>query len=77
MTTFFAFGLPGPTELWVILFIALLFFGTKIPAVMRSMGQGVSEFKKGLREESEDAPQDEPAAEIPSSSTPSSSTAGK
>lgn len=69
MNMFFAFGLPGATELWVILIIVLLLFGTKIPAVMRSMGQGVSEFKKGLKDQPEDTSASQATGEIPSSTS--------
>jgi sec-independent protein translocase protein TatA len=35
---------------WVILaFIVFLLFGNRLPSVMRSLGQGVVEFKKGLQ----------------------------
>ncbi len=43
------FGL-GTAELLVIAFIALLLFGSRLPSVMRNLGSGVSEFKKGLEE---------------------------
>lgn len=42
----------GPFELLIILFIILLIFGAKrLPELMRSMGTGVKEFKKGMKEE--------------------------
>jgi len=41
----------GMGELLVILIIVLLLFGgKKIPEMMRGLGKGVSEFKKGMRE---------------------------
>jgi sec-independent protein translocase protein TatA len=43
------FGLPGGPELWILGAAVLLLFGSaKIPALMRSLGQGVGELKKGL-----------------------------
>ncbi|MFQ5715045.1 MAG: twin-arginine translocase TatA/TatE family subunit [Candidatus Scalinduaceae bacterium] len=43
------FGIPGGWEWIIILIIALLFFGKKLPSTMRSIGKGVVEFKKGLK----------------------------
>lgn len=41
----------GTTELLLIAGIALLLFGgKKLPEMMRGMGRGISEFKKGARE---------------------------
>lgn len=41
----------GPTELMIIAGVALLFFGgKKLPELMRGMGRGISEFKKGAKE---------------------------
>lgn len=41
----------GSTELLLIAGIALLLFGgKKLPELMRGLGKGVSEFKKGVRE---------------------------
>jgi sec-independent protein translocase protein TatA len=47
--TLFAF-LPnlGTTELMIIGFVSLLIFGNRLPSVMRSLGQSVTEFKKGV-----------------------------
>ncbi len=41
------FGI-GHTELMVVAFVALLLFGSKLPSVMRSLGQSVTEFRNGL-----------------------------
>ena len=43
-----AFGLPGGYEFLVVGFVALLIFGNRLPSVMRSLGQGITEFKKGV-----------------------------
>lgn len=46
-------------ELLVVALIILLIFGAKrVPEIFRSMGSGVNEFKKGLREGSEESPTD-------------------
>ena len=44
----------GTTELLLIGGIALLLFGgKKLPEIMRGIGQGVKEFKKGMNDDSE------------------------
>ena len=43
------FGMPGGVEWIIILVIALLIFGKRLPEVMRSMGKGIVEFKKGVK----------------------------
>mgnify|MGYP002629027626 CR=1 FL=1 len=41
----------GPTEIIVILVIVLLLFGgRKIPELMKGIGKGINEFKKGAKE---------------------------
>jgi sec-independent protein translocase protein TatA len=40
-------GLPGPMEMLIVGVIALLLFGNRLPSVARSLGMGISEFKKG------------------------------
>jgi sec-independent protein translocase protein TatA len=39
----------GTTELVIIAIIILILFGSRLPTVMRSLGQGVVEFKKGVQ----------------------------
>ncbi len=53
MTAYLALGF-GPWEMWVILLIALLLFGHRIPGMARSLGSGIVEFKKGLKGGSSD-----------------------
>jgi sec-independent protein translocase protein TatA len=45
-----AFGMPGFPELCVVALIGLLLFGKRLPEVGRSIGKTVVEFKKGMRE---------------------------
>lgn len=48
-SVFAIFGFPGTWELLVVGAIVLLLFGKRIPGVMRSLGQGIVEFKKGVQ----------------------------
>lgn len=61
----------GTTELLLIGGMALLLFGgKKLPEMMRGLGQGVKEFKKGvngMEEPSEQAPSGEAESSVPSS----------
>jgi sec-independent protein translocase protein TatA len=43
------FGMPGPFEMLIIAAIVLLLFGNRLPSVMRSLGRGIVEFKKGVQ----------------------------
>lgn len=49
MTPTFAFLSFGPMEMLILGFVVLLLFGNRLPSVMRSLGVGVTEFKRGLR----------------------------
>lgn len=64
---------PGPLEIGLLLVVALLLFGKRLPEVMRSMGRGVVEFKKGIRGIEDDV---ESESGKPSSHVSSSSSAG-
>jgi sec-independent protein translocase protein TatA len=44
----------GMPELVVILLIALLLFGQRLPNLGRSLGRSISEFKSGLKEGAEE-----------------------
>ena len=59
----------SPQDMLIIGVIALLLFGNRLPSVMRSLGQGVTEFKKGL----EGTPEDDAAKKI-EANRPRSST---
>ncbi len=41
--------MPGGIEWIIILIVALLIFGKRLPEVMKSMGRGIVEFKKGVK----------------------------
>ena len=65
------FGRIGMGELLLILGIVLLVFGpTKLPALAKSMGQAVKEFRKGTEEISDKIEKfvDEPVVEEPKDS---------
>lgn len=52
---FLILGVIGPTEVILILAVVLLLFGgKKLPELMRGIGQGAREFKKGLSGEEEE-----------------------
>ncbi|SIO44914.1 sec-independent protein translocase protein TatA [Singulisphaera sp. GP187] len=39
----------GPLEMIIVMAVAVLLFGKRLPEVGRSLGKGIVEFKKGLR----------------------------
>jgi sec-independent protein translocase protein TatA len=57
------FAMLGVQELWPIAIVVLVLFGAKrLPEMARSMGQGIKEFKKGLREIDEEDDRTAPRA---------------
>jgi len=57
----------GPQEMFILFLIIILLFGAKrIPEIGRSIGRGIQEFKKGMREGAvEDTTQTTPPAPAP------------
>ena len=49
-----AFGMPGGPEWIIILIIAVLIFGRRLPDIARSVGKSITEFKKGIHEAKDD-----------------------
>lgn len=54
MTTLGLFGGIGHWELLIIGVVMLLLFGRRLPEVGRSLGQGITQFKKGLKDVTDD-----------------------
>ena len=55
----------GWEMLLILLIIALLFGGAKLPKLARSMGQASKEFRKGLDEGVQDTAEDDPGPKGP------------
>ncbi len=49
------FAVLQPNELiWIVLIVVVLFGGSQIPKLARSLGQAQKEFKQGLKEGAEE-----------------------
>jgi len=62
MSLLLGFGF-GPMEMVILLVIILLLFGNRLPSLMRSMGQSIVEFKKGINEVEDKSKDDAPDKE--------------
>jgi sec-independent protein translocase protein TatA len=59
----------GFTEIIILLGILVLFFGAKrIPEIGSSIGKGIKEFKRGLKDEGPKEPE-EPSGSVPPASS--------
>ena len=57
----FAFFGVGPFEILIVALVIMLLFAPRLPMLMRNLGQGMMEFKKGLKaEENEDETANKP-----------------
>lgn len=53
------YGMPGVWSLALIAIVVLLVFGgKKIPELMKGLGSGIKEFKKGINEDDDDKPKE-------------------
>ena len=55
MYSMLGFGLPSGYEWIIILAVALLIFGSRLPKMMRGLGSSVKEFRSGMEESTADA----------------------
>ncbi|HET6204034.1 MAG TPA: twin-arginine translocase TatA/TatE family subunit [Planctomycetota bacterium] len=60
MSSFAFLNQVGPLELLIILVVALLLFGGRLPDVGRNLGKSLAQFKRGLQDMREEIEREEP-----------------
>ena len=67
-----ALGMPGPMELSIILVIVLVIFGgSRVAGLGKSLGEGISEFKRAVKGEDEEEKGANDAASTDANANPS------
>ena len=66
MQSIVAFGMPGGWEWIVVLIVAVLIFGRRLPEIARGVGKSVTEFKKGINDAKDEVTEvvDEVASDV-------------
>lgn len=71
MTSLLALGMPGPFEMIIIAGFGLLIFGRRLPEVGKGLARSIVEFKKGLKEVTDEVENASSTPSKPTVATPS------
>lgn len=63
------FGLGAPEMIVLLVIVLVLFGGTKLPQMMKGLGEGMKEFKKATRDDDEVHPMNSSTTTIAPNST--------
>lgn len=68
---------PGWMEIVIILAVLLLIFGRRLPDVMRNIGRGLTQFKRGMHDAVDDIKEGAASVEAPPPPEKTKSKSGK